>query len=273
MQTIPAIMQITRTGAKWCDEFGNLTDDPVGYIGVATQIAIDLRAQSATGENIPPAYDYASLAAAASWYVALDDDYDATTTPILINVTGITVAQDADDMTILTVPLPSTLHAGLIAAVETEESVSLKLEIGALDSGGETLFLAQSNITIHNRVWTPTGSPPAGEGAPEYYSSAESIALFVPKKVTLTTLTGTDVSVAPGTHCLWSATGACTIANAEGWAATGREWARVDIALAAGGAVTAAVGSDVTIVGTIAADATTRCLLESTDGAIALYVL
>lgn len=178
MLDIPAIMQLSGGVARWCNDIGDQVVDPEVIIGVSSRLAIDLRTAADPDAGDPlPAYPIAAFAGVASWYVAIDNDYDKATAPKLLGVTGISVAT-VGTKTMLYVALPSTAHAGLIAAVAAAGSVSLKADIGGLTGDADTQFIATGyTLTVRNRVWIPDGTPPTEADPPEYFSSAQVLAL------------------------------------------------------------------------------------------------
>ena len=178
MLDIPAIMQLSGGVARWCNDIGDQVVDPEVIIGVSSRLAIDLRtaADPDAGDSLP-AYPIAAFAGVVSWYVAIDNDYDKDTAPKLLGITGISVAT-VGTKTMLYVALPSTAHAGLIAAVAAAGSVSLKVDIGGLTGDADTRFIATGfTITVRNRVWILDGTPPTEADPPEYFSSAQVLAL------------------------------------------------------------------------------------------------
>lgn len=178
MLDIPAIMQLSGGVARWCNDIGDQVVDPEVIIGVSSRLVIDLRTAADPDAGDPlPAYPIAAFAGVASWYVAIDNDYDKATAPKLLGITGISVAT-VGTKTMLYVALPSTAHAGLIAAVAAAGSVSLKVDIGGLTGDADTQFIATGyTLTVRNRVWIPDGTPPAEADPPEYFSSAQVLAL------------------------------------------------------------------------------------------------
>lgn len=178
MLDIPAIMQLSGGVARWCNDIGDQVVDPEVIIGVSSRLVIDLRtaADPDAGDSLP-AYPIAAFAGVVGWYVAIDNDFDKATAPKLLGVTGISVAT-VGTKTMLYVALPSTAHAGLIAAVAAAGSVSLKADIGGLTGDTDTQFIATGyTLTVRNRVWIPDGTPPTEADPPEYFSSAQVLAL------------------------------------------------------------------------------------------------
>lgn len=84
---------------------------------------------------------------------------------------------------------------------------------------------------------------------------------------TLATLSGTEVSVAPWTQSVWSASGICTL-TATGWAASGRQAAYIVITLAAG-STPSVVGTEEVEDGDALSEAGVyECFLKNVDGKI-----
>ncbi len=157
MQKISAILRLSPSGASWCDTHGTPAPVPRFIVGVRAQLAIDLRAPLVpdVSDELPP-YPIDELTAdVATYYIALDGDYDHGTDPRLLRFDGITVAADAAGRTIVTAVLPPTAHSGLVAALAARASVTLHCEIGGLSSGGEKLFSFRSDLQIDNTVWNP----------------------------------------------------------------------------------------------------------------------
>ena len=157
MQKISAILRLSPSGASWCDTTATPAPVPRFIVGVRAQLAIDLRAPLVpdVSDELPP-YPIDELTAdVATYYIALDGDYDHGTDPRLLRFDGIAVAADAAGRTVVTAVLPPTAHSGLVAALAARASITLHCEIGGLSSGGEKLFSFRSDLQIDNTVWNP----------------------------------------------------------------------------------------------------------------------
>lgn len=161
MQTIPTILKVTSGSGQWCaDIFGSVNpESPLIRLAMSAKLRINLcsdQQDSATGVLIP--FPYEEVAACASFYVAIDSDWNQLTIPPIKKFSGITVSQNDDDYTILDVELPTLDSPELRDAVKTNEFVNLKGEVGGLNASGDTIFLVDFTIRLKNRVWIPDGS-------------------------------------------------------------------------------------------------------------------
>lgn len=161
MQSIPTILKVTSGSGQWCaDIFGSVNpDSPIIRLAMSAKLRINLctdQQNSATGILTP--FPYEEVAACASFYVAIDSDWNQLTIPPIKKFSGITVTQDAVDNTILDVELPNLDSPELRNAVKTNEFVNLKGEVGGLDADGKSIFLVDFTIRLKNRVWIPDGS-------------------------------------------------------------------------------------------------------------------
>ena len=129
MQNINAILKVGGTGTAWVTAFGAQVPLPVVTVGIKAALRIDLRGDDPAGSSDLPAYPIEQFAGAASWYFAIDNDYDRDTAPKLLQITGISVAS-VDGATILTAVVPNTAVPGLLEAVGKLKNVTLKSEIG-----------------------------------------------------------------------------------------------------------------------------------------------
>ncbi|NLE06943.1 MAG: hypothetical protein GX638_19360, partial [Crenarchaeota archaeon] len=181
MQKIKKILKITGGRAEWIDERGNNADAPTIPLGANVALEIDVRQAINDGlTDDLPAYPIAELAADA-YYFALDGDYDHATDPKMLRLTGITVAAgdplpDGTARTIITATVPNTNYAGLKAAVETSESLTLEGEIGGNDSGAASTFVFAFPVIVRNRVWYPDDAPESVVNDPDYLNSVENLA-------------------------------------------------------------------------------------------------
>lgn len=161
MQSINTILKIAAGSGQWCsDTLGsNNPDSPIIRLAMSAKLIIDLRSDQAdldTGVLKP--FPYEEVAACASFYVAIDSDWNQLTIPPIKKFSGITVTQNAAAETILGVELPDLDSPELRNAVKTNEFVNLKGEVGGLDANGKSIFLVDFTIRLKNRVWIPDGS-------------------------------------------------------------------------------------------------------------------
>lgn len=175
MQNINAILKVGGTGTAWVTAFGAQVPLPVVTVGIKAALRIDLRGDDPAGSSDLPAYPIEQFAGAASWYFAIDNDYDRDTAPKLLQITGISVAS-ADGATILTAVVPNTAVPGLLEAVGKLKNVTLKSEIGWLDAEGDTIGCIGFDLTITNRVYLPGDIPEEVQNDPEYLTSAQVLA-------------------------------------------------------------------------------------------------
>ena len=164
MQKLPGIIKIENGKGKWCDINGTPGAIPRITLALAAQLVIDLRSSRFALPEKPDLapYPFDEVAGSASFYVAVDSDYDQLTIPPIIRTSGINAAQDADGATVLTVALPLLDSPELRDAVKTGAEVLLKAEIGGLNADGQTVFVVQFPLILQNRVYIPDGS-----GSPE----------------------------------------------------------------------------------------------------------
>lgn len=184
MQTLDTILQVTSRGNAWTDEYGNIQPMPRLTAGIRAVLRIQLRGQyAANGETseeldgqLPP-YDAAAMAdGCASYFVALDGDYDHSTAPRLVRQTGISLAVGEDGYGVFTVELPATAYAGIFAALASSGAIVLLGELGGLDADGEKVFSLPFNIQLDNPVWIPSeggGDTPDPED-PAYLTAAQT---------------------------------------------------------------------------------------------------
>ena len=177
MQTISKTLLVGTEEHRWCDEYGANANPPRVIIGTMARLVIDLRADLGHGDDQLPPYDAAQFDGAASWYFALDTDYDQATIPPFLRTTGISVATDADGRTVLSAELPDTDCAAIRSALASGESLQFRGEIAALDSNGNTIVCLQFPVRLVNRVWIGGEVPAEVENDPAYLTSAQVQAL------------------------------------------------------------------------------------------------
>ena len=176
MQRIARTLRIAADGQEWVDRLGVETDEPVVFIGAKALLEIDLRGERVDEEGELPVYDIGQFADVASWYLAVDGDFNQATTPVLLKTSGIGV-ESVEGRTVLSVELPNTDSAGMRTALATQRSVQLTLEIGGLDGDGAVVACLQCALEVRNRVWLGDTVPEEVTSDPEYLTGAQVAAL------------------------------------------------------------------------------------------------
>ena len=161
MQSIKTILKIAAGSGQWCsDTLGSTTpDSPIIRLAMSSKLIMDLRSEQANlSTGVLEPFPYEEVAACASFYVAIDSDWNQLTIPPIKKFSGITVTQNDAGETILGVELPDLDSPELRDAVKTNDFVNLKGEVGGLDANGKSIFLVDFTIRLKNRVWIPDGS-------------------------------------------------------------------------------------------------------------------
>lgn len=180
MQNITAILIASPSGTQWGDAYGTPVLTPAVTVGVNAVLAIDLRKPRTANDDECTPYPAAELTdGVASYFIALDGDYDHATVPKLLRQTGIAVSAADDGRTLLNAQLPSTAHAALIAAVNSRATLPMHCEIGGLNASGQKVFSFVCEIELHNTIWDPsdTSTPEPDPADPDYLTSAQVRAL------------------------------------------------------------------------------------------------
>jgi len=158
MQKTIVYLQIDGVKGYVCDATGNrLSTTPSITRGLSCILAYRFLHADGT------AYTVAELADLLTWYFAVANDWDTSTTPQLDSSTVSVVAVSDDDFTgaEVQVTLADTNTAELIAAIGTSESMTLGVELDGFLSGQTSPgFVLLSSIVVYNRRTLPgTGSP------------------------------------------------------------------------------------------------------------------
>lgn len=176
MQNINAILIASPSESIWGDTYGTPVTTPSIIVGVNAALCIDLRTPRTDAGGQCPAYDITQLTSGvSSYFIALDGDYDHSTTPKLLRQEGITVATDEDGHTICKAQLPSTAHSALIEAVNKAQRLTMHCEFGGLNGDGQKLFSFVFDVTLLNTIWNPAdGSEDTPDPAdPDYLNTAQ----------------------------------------------------------------------------------------------------
>ncbi len=178
MQTIKRILMIDGSIAQVSDEYGIRQDLPDVVIGSRVKLEYDVRSTETEAETdeasgILKTYPLSAFDDVASYYFALDGDFDQTTTPKMLSLNDITVATNEAGRTILTVILPNTDNPAMRTALSTKETIELKGEIGGLNADTEKSFAWLFPVSIRNCVYI-AGDPPADDPDNEYYTALET---------------------------------------------------------------------------------------------------
>ncbi|MFA6724976.1 MAG: hypothetical protein WCS95_09915, partial [Lentisphaeria bacterium] len=177
MQNIKGKLRLQGGAGAWTDGLDQGAETPRLTLALAARLLIDLRAavqRSDESAELAP-YPYAELAACASWYIAIDSDYDPLTMPPVKRFSGISVYQGDNGETMVSIELPELDSPALRSAVKKLKELPLKGELGGLNAEGRTAFVLEFPIVLKNRVYIPDGS--GGEtpdpSDPEYSTTAQ----------------------------------------------------------------------------------------------------
>ncbi len=177
MQQIDRTLRVDAIPCVWCDARNAREDTPAFLAGTAVQLNLDLRDAPDNDSGTLPPYAFSRLSPVVSWYLAIDTDFDRSTTPKLIVSTGISAAQDADGRTVLTANLPVTDGTGILSALGTSASLSVRCEIGGYDADADLVFCIRFDLAIRNRAYFPDATPDTPGSDPEYLTNAQVRAL------------------------------------------------------------------------------------------------
>ena len=176
MSSQTRILSVSATGSAWLDRFGAQAEQPTVTLGCPTTLVLDLRDEPDDAAGQLPRLPPDALLKAASFSLAVDNDYDPGTAPRIIRLDGIR-ADDTGDATLLTVELPDFNLPAIRDILAARHTISVTCEVAAYGPGGATTFVAQFPVTVRNRIWLPGDVPPAVESDPEYLTSAQVAAL------------------------------------------------------------------------------------------------
>lgn len=176
MSSQTRILSVSATGSAWLDRFGAQAEQPTVTLGCPTTLVLDLRDEPDDAAGQLPRLPPGALLNAASFSLAVDNDYDPGTAPRIIRLDGIR-ADDTGDATLLTVELPDFNLPAIRDILAARHTISVTCEVAAYGADGATTFVAQFPVTVRNRIWLPGDAPPAVESDPEYLTSAQVAAL------------------------------------------------------------------------------------------------
>jgi hypothetical protein len=277
MQTLPGILQLKNGVGSWSGSNGEYSDTPRLTLALAAKLMIDLRsAVTASPESADLApYPIEELHQCASWYIAVDSDYDQLTMPPIKRFTGISVAE-VEGKTILESELPNMDSEDIRKAVKTVGEVPMKAEIGGLDGEGRTVFVMEFPLLLKNRIYIPDGS--GGEAPdptdPEYLTTAQVRAYILSEIETALD----ELEVPPGAIGPAPALEIGTVTSGEqaGASITETEPGKYEISLtlprAADGETLPAIAPQLSI-GTVEGGATAAVTIEPVSGTPGAYTL
>lgn len=154
MQKISSILQISKGIGSWVEDNGSAAAAPSVVLGVVAQLQIDLRQplppDAETGAL--PAYPISELEGLGLIFV-LDVDWDQRTLPPLVTSQGISLNQDEDGHTILTIQLPNTNTEALRQKIGTAETITFRAELIGRDANSRDAFATAFKIIFRNRVY------------------------------------------------------------------------------------------------------------------------
>ncbi len=180
------ILQILPGGAWLCDERGDRSNQSLSFsLGQHLTLDFDLR-QEAGGDGILLPFDLSEISGCVNYYFALSDHWDSATAPLYLRTSGITLAATAAG-TFLSVELPDTRSAALVAALAGKANASFTAEISGLDPAGLAVFVWQFKVTVNNRIYLGTGAAPSAGDEAAYLTAAEVRALLAPLNFTVGT--------------------------------------------------------------------------------------
>ncbi len=171
------VLQISPSGAKLCDEHGDSAGIALAFsLGQHLTLEFDLRgAKSEDGILLP--LETAELEQCPAFYFALGNVWNAASTPLLLRTSGITV-ETRNGKSILTVEIPDTGVASLVASLAGKSSAVFTCEIGGLDENALAVFVWQFQVTVCNRIYLGGDLPESVSGDPAYLTAAEVRALI-----------------------------------------------------------------------------------------------
>lgn len=172
MQTIRNILKISPAGTMLSDEYGSSSGISLEFtLGTALRLEFDLRQEYGQNSSVLPVYPLDKLLSGA-YYCALDLECNYSDSPLLLQVSGITLSTDSDGHSVFAVEIPDTAVEKMVAALRGKSSCRMLCEIGGLNDEAVAVFAWHFEITVHNRVFAGSGSPSVA-GDPEYYTSVQ----------------------------------------------------------------------------------------------------
>lgn len=176
MQIIKAILKLDGGTATVVDDCGKPLKTLEIKVGIAATLELDLRSaeeDAETGKLIP--YPFAELSGATSYYIAMDLDFDQETEPKMLRFDGITLTQSEDGRTIFRAPIPNTATPGVLDAVKTSETVTVKVEFAGYggDNPAQAVFAWSYQMAVRNRVYLGGNVPQDITEDPEYLNTAQ----------------------------------------------------------------------------------------------------
>lgn len=176
MQIIKAILKLDGGTATVVDDCGKPLKTLEIKVGIAATLELDLRSaeeDAETGKLIP--YPFAELSGATSYYIAMDLDFDQETEPKMLRFDGITLTQSEDGRTIFRAPIPNTATPGVLDAVKTSETVTVKVEFAGYggDNPAQAVFAWSYQMAVRNRVYLGGNVPQDVTEDPAYLNTAQ----------------------------------------------------------------------------------------------------
>ena len=171
MQTITRILKTTGVVGAWAEERGDVADTPVLTLGTRVKLRIDLRTDelSQVDDFLIPLKQEDLIC--QSYYIALDVDFLQSTTPKLLNTSGLSIETDEAGHVFFVGEIPNTALPDLVAWVGIDKEKTINGEIGGFSSEDPDVasFVFQFSLNFRNRVWMG-GTVPAGTQETEYWN-------------------------------------------------------------------------------------------------------
>ncbi|MCQ2379050.1 MAG: hypothetical protein MJ016_07600, partial [Victivallaceae bacterium] len=169
------ILQITSAGAKLCDERGDSAGISLGFsLGQHLSLDFDLRGSAGESGLLRP-LDPAVFDVCRSFYFAISNAWNASLPPLFLRTEGIST-RTTDTETLLSVAIPDTGTAPLVAALSGKSSAVFTAELSGLDDDGRAVFVWQFQVTISNRIYLGGDAPESIAADPAYLTASEVLA-------------------------------------------------------------------------------------------------
>ena len=132
MQTLRNILKIGPAGASLSDEYGSDSGIVLELMmGTEITLEFDLREDRPSASTVLPDYPLEKLVSTV-YYCAIDAECLGADTPMLLQLSGITLTTDADGHTVLTISIADLNTTGLNTALSGLTFRDLRCEIGGL---------------------------------------------------------------------------------------------------------------------------------------------
>lgn len=175
-QSMPTIhLRLGRTKTEQVDAYNQpITADPLSLVlGMRTSLRIGLFPDD---ETTTPLDAEGLRALAASWYLALDADYDRDT-PLKLLARADDIAVSPDGFLVVSIGNTNTVEMAAYLGQEPERKVICELAGYAAGQDLPAVCL-QWSITVCNRITLGDGEPPVTAPPSDYYTAAQVRALL-----------------------------------------------------------------------------------------------